>query len=350
MRGRVALSLLAFVALLAPVRAGGSPGGHSPKPPEPVAVRIAVPEMGNLQLLNFWVAVGEGLFEDEGLDVELVTPSMPGQTSQLLLQGQADVAVLQPPLFLGLIADEQPVKLFANLLTNDPIDLVVDKDVADDLDLSATAPLEDRLEALEGLKIGVAENAANRLHVLFESVGMEADEVVEIVVLHGEDQIPALTGETVDALYTHTPFLEEALVDHEAFLLVNQSAGEVPELVGLQIHGMVTTSGYVKDHPKALFRVTRAIYRAQQLIHSNPDVAVQAVLSSGLPDLVTPRVETIVDVYSHAVPETPVVPPDGVVRAADLFPSRPNVPDFTQIDVNDYIANKFAKKVVAFGN
>jgi NitT/TauT family transport system substrate-binding protein len=350
MRRRVALSLVVCGALLVAVAWGGrTPGAPRPEPAEPIPVRIGVPERDNLQFLNFWVASGAGFFEEEGLDVELVTPPMAGQTPQLLLQGQVDVAVLMPPLFLGMIAEEQPVELFANLLTNDPINLVVDPQVAESRQLSATAPLADRLDAIRGLRIGVAENAANRLHVLFESVGMDAGTDVEIVVLHGEDQIPALTGGTVDALYTHTPFVEEALVDHEAFLLVDQSAGEVPELAGLQIHALVTTESYVRTNPASLLRVTRAVYRAQRLIHAHPGAAVQALLASGIPGLVPARIEALVDLYSPAVPPTPIVPPDGVVRAAELFPSRPSVPDFTQIDVHDYVTNKFARKVVRWG-
>lgn len=302
--------------------------------------------MDNLQLLNFWVAQGAGYFEEEGLDVELVVAPTPAQTPQLLLQGQADVAVLMPPLYLGMIAEEHPVKLFANLLTNDPINLVVDKDVAEERELSPTAPLPDRLEALAGLRIGVANQPVTRLRALFASVGMDADEDVEIVVTPGGAQIQALIDGTVDALYTHTPYLEEALVEHEALLLVNQSAGEVPELAGLQIHSLVTTRSYIRQDPKALFAVTRAIYRAQQLIDSDQDEAVQAILDSGIPDLEEPRVERIVEIYAPAVPETPVVRPDGIVRANDLFPAIPSRPDFTQIDVKDYIAPWFARWVV----
>ena len=349
MRCRLARSLLLVVALLVSVGAGWPhDGGHRPGP-GPVPIRIGVPEPTNLQFLNFWVAVGAGYFEDAGLAPELVVPPMPGQMPQFLLQGQVDVTVLQPTLFLGLIGQEQPVSLFTNLLTNDPINLIVDRDVADDFDLSATDPLEDRLQAMEGLKVGAADNVVNRLEVLFASVGLEADDIIEVVVLHGPEQVPGLTDGTVDALYTHTPFMEQALVDHEAFLLVNQSAGEVPELADLQVHAMVSTNSYIEDNPLATFRVTRALYRAQRLIHEDPEAAVQAVLGSGVPNLVEARVEALVDIYSPAVPDKPMVRPHGVVRAADLFTGRPVEPDFTQIDVHDYIDNRFAWLALLLG-
>jgi NitT/TauT family transport system substrate-binding protein len=342
MKSRLGLCLVVLVAVLA-LPAGGA---HGHGRPEPIPVRIGVPTADNLQFLAFWVAAGAGYFEDEGLDVELVSPPMPGQLPQLLLQGQVDAAVMQAPLYLGMIGQEHPVALFAGLLTNDPINLIVDEDVAESLDLSATAPLPERLDAIRGLRIGVADEASNRLRVLFEAVGMDPDQDVEIVVLHGEDQIPALTGGTVAALYTHTPFLEEALVDHGAFMLINQSAGDVPELARLQIHTMVATRTSIHDNPRALLRVTRAVYRAQRLVHSDPAEAVAAVLDSGVPDLMAPRIEALVDVYGPAIPRSPVVSPEGVVRTADLWEGRPVAPDFTQIDVRHYISNRFARKAV----
>lgn len=349
MSRRVALSLLALVSLLASVlHSQPAEADTNHVPPEPIPIRIGVPT-NSLQFLSLFVAEGAGYFEDAGLDAELVRPPMPGQIPQFLLQGQVDVTAIQPPLFLGMIGQDQPVKLFTNLLTNDPINLMIDKDVAADLELDANAPLKERLEAIEGLKIGLAENVGNRLDVLFESVGLNADELIQKVELEGPEQIPGFVDGTVDALYTHTPFMERALVDHDAFLLVNQSSGEVPELAGLQIHAMAATDSYIDENPLPMFLVTRAIYRAQELIHDDPEAAVQALLASSVPNLVQPRVETVVDIYGPAVPDKPLVRPSGVVRAAELFEGRPVHPDFTQIDPRDFIDNRFAWLALLLG-
>jgi NitT/TauT family transport system substrate-binding protein len=331
---KITLSMLSVLALLVPAHAMEA----TADPHTPTAVRIGVPEPTNLQFLTYWVAVGAGHFEDLGLDVELVAPPMPAQAPQFLLQNRVDATVLMAPLYLGMIADRHPVKLFANLLANDPINLVVDRSVASSLNLSATAPLAERLNAIRGLRIGVAENASARTRVLFESVGMDPEQDVDIVELHGPEQIPAFTSGQVDALHTHTPFLEQALVDHNGFLLVNQSAGEVPELADLAIHTMVTTDAYLAANRRAVTAMAIAIYRAQRLLHTNPTAAVQAIQNSGVPNLVLPRLAAIVELYRHAVPFSLSVDPESVIRTADLFEGRPNHPDFTQIDVRDYLA------------
>src|SRR5690349_5748465 len=110
-------------------------------------VRIGIPERNNLQYLSFWVAQGAGLFKAEGLDVEIVVPDAPNQSGMILMQGRVDVSLLQPPVYLGLIAEQHPFALFARLLSNEPINLIVRADVAKRLNLDPNAPLADRLKA-----------------------------------------------------------------------------------------------------------------------------------------------------------------------------------------------------------
>ena len=84
--------------------------------------------------------------------------------------------------------------------------------------------------------------------------------------------------------------------------------------------------------------LTRAIHRAQQLIHNDEGAAVEAILASGIPDLERILVETIVNIYSPAIPESPVVSIVGLEKAVELFPAHLTPPDFTGIDFQDYVA------------
>lgn len=132
-------------------------------------VRIGIPERDNLQYLSFWVAQGAALFKAEGLDVEVIYPDVPNQSGMILMQKRVDIALLQPPAYLGLIAEQHPFALFASLLANDPINLIVRKDVAVRLKLDPKAPLADRLKAITGLRIGVAPEPPRRMRILFRA-------------------------------------------------------------------------------------------------------------------------------------------------------------------------------------
>jgi sulfonate transport system substrate-binding protein len=315
--------------------------------PTATTVRVGVPERDNIQFLSLWVAVGAGYLHAEGLDVQLVFPSAANQIGQFLLQNQADVALLQPPIYLGLIAQQRPIVLFANLLANDPINLIVRPDVAARLKLDPKAPLLDRLKALKGLRIGVANEPPRRLRVLFALAGMDVDRDIQMTIVPGEEQNAAYTSGAVDALYTHTPYLEEALVNGAAVLMVNQSAGEVAPLSKGQIHSMASTRAYADAHAEVLLAVTRAIARAEDLLHKDADAAVQALIMAGIPAPSPKHLPSIVGLYRAAVPATPQVSAASVERNATLYPARPMMPDFTKVHAADFLAPAFAEKAVA---
>ncbi len=343
--------LVCLLVVALAVACGGS--GSKPSPslaqspsvtqgPASLAVRIVVPEY-SLQFMNFWIALGAGYFQEEGVNIQLVTPPNPMQAGQFLLQGQADVALLPPPLYLNLIGQQQPILLFANLLQNDPINVVVRKDVAQQRNLSPTQPLAQRLEGLRGLKIGVAPNPPTRLNVLLASAGLSPDRDVQIVIMPPEQENQAFGSGQVDALYAHSPYLEKALVEQEGVLLINQSKGEITQLPTREIHSLVTTRQFASSNPQALLAITRAIFRAEKLVHSDKRAAIDALFASGIPGLQRPLVEAIVAIYEPAIPQTPEVSTQGIEGAVSFFPFTQTPPDFSKINLADYVATQFAR-------
>lgn len=127
--------------------------------------------------------------------------------------------------------------------------MVVRKSIADERQISPDAPLLERLEATRGLRVGVAPGPVTTLRTLYESVGLDADSDIEMVVVSPHSKNEAFAAEEVDALYTHTPFLEETLIEQGAVMIVNLSAGEVPEVKFEQIHSMATTRSYADANP-----------------------------------------------------------------------------------------------------
>ena len=272
---------------------------------------------------------------------------MPDRAGVFLLMGFADVALLPPPMYLPLIEAREDIRIFANLIENDQINLIVRKGFAAANNLSTDLPLKERLEAIKGLKVGVAPGPPVRLRVLFDSVGLDADTDIEMVIIPGPDQNAAFEDGSIDALYAHTPFLETALVNQDAVILVNQSAGEVPGLNDRQGHSLVATRSFISDRRDDIVAMTRAVARAQKLIHNDEAAVVQALLDSGIPGLERTLVETIVAIYAPAIPDSPVVSIEGLERAVELFPSHRPPPVLTGIDLADYVAQGIAEDATA---
>ncbi|HEV2548134.1 MAG TPA: ABC transporter substrate-binding protein [Stellaceae bacterium] len=319
---------------------------HHAAAAELTSLRIEVPKAGNLQYFTLWVALGAGAFQQEGLAPELVIDDTPQAAGSALLKGEADIAVMPPPMFLGAMAEGKPILLFASLLANEPIDFVVSKEVAEARHLSSAASLRDRLQALKGIKVGVAGGPPPRLQALFASVGMNANEDIDMVLVWGRDQVQAFAARQVDALFAHTPYLETVLAKHGAVLVADLSGGEVAELAHGQIHALATSRVRAEAAPDLIAAATRAIYRAERLIHSDRKATVDAVLASGVKEFERTLVETIAAIYSPAVPVTPAISLAGIERDAELFPAFPRKPDFSVVKAADFVAPGFAADAV----
>jgi len=311
-----------------------------------VPVVIEVPSKTNLQFFTLWVALGSGFFQEEGLEPHLIVDDTPRNAGQYLLEGKADVALLPPPMFLGRIAEEKPILLFASLLANEPINLVLRKQIADARKVPLGASLSERLQAIKGLRIGVAGEPPPRLRALFSSVGMDADRDVEIVIVDGPGQVQAFADQKVDGLFAHTPYLETALVNYQAVLVADTSGGEVADLADGQIHALVTTRENAKSKRELVSAVSRAIYSAQKRIHSDPKATVDAIIASGATTANRSLVEAIVAIYSSAVPQTPKISLTGMERDATLYPAHPVAPDFKRVKASDYVAPQFAEEAI----
>ena len=317
---------------------------HAQTPRTPV--RIEVPNAHNLQFFTLWVALGAGFFQAEGLEPKVLIDPSPRSAGSMLLRGEADVRVFHPAMFLGMMAEEKPFRLYASLLANEPINLVVRKDIAETRQLRPSAPLRERLEAIRGLRVGVAGEPPPRLRTLFASAGLDAARDVELVIVRGPNQVQALADRRVDALFSHTPYLETALVKHGAVLLVETSSGEVPGLADGQIHALATTPAVAQDKRDLVLAVTRAIHRAQRLIHSDLKATVDALVASGAAGPERALTEAIAAVYGPAVPQTPEVSVSGIERAAMLYPAHPRAPDFSRIRASDFVAPEFARRAI----
>jgi hypothetical protein len=199
---------------------------------------------------------------------------------------------------------------------------------------------------MKGLRLGVASGPPTRLRALFSAVGLNADRDITMVTLAGPQQNAAFASGQVDALYSHTPYLENALLDDAGILLVDQPGGEVPELAGRVVHSMVTTRAFSSSHPAELKAMTRAIYRAQQLVHRDLKLSADALLGSGVKARDRPHVEKFLQIYQRAIPVNPELSVDGIAQSLRLFPASSAPPDLSGINLADYIAPSYAIEAV----
>lgn len=195
----------------------------------------------NLQFLALWIAIGSGAFERQGLAAQILIAPSPRQTGEMLLGGKAEMALLPPPMFLGMMAEDKPIRLFASLLANEPLNLVVRRQIAEQRKFTLSAPLRQKLVQLHGLRVGLAPEVAPRLRAIYSVSGLNAAGELSFVTIPGPQQVDAFADDKGDVLFAHTPYLETVLVRYGAVLAVNASDGEISGLADGQIHALATT-------------------------------------------------------------------------------------------------------------
>lgn len=92
------------------------------------AVTFAVPNPSALTWMPYWVAVGEGYFEEEGLNVTLEAVDGSSSVLQAMSAGQAQIGAPGPGPVLGARARGQDVRFIYNLYPKSVFGLLVKED------------------------------------------------------------------------------------------------------------------------------------------------------------------------------------------------------------------------------
>lgn len=303
-------------------------------------LKVAVPDKENLQFVVFWAAKAGGLFDREGIDVDIVevAPNAAASTEALLAKGELDAAIMAPPAYLRMIAARAPIILVANLFSNDPYALVARREAVDSRAVATEAPVRQRVAALKGLTIGYPPAAYGRLRALLASQGLDIEKDVKTQVLLARYQSSAFKEKGVDAAYLATPHLERLVSADNAVVVVNQARGDIPELANRQTHVLAVSQRTWEQRRPAVTAAVRAIAMAEKQLKA-ADAPLIDALARQFPTRDRQEVETLVTLYEPGVPANPQVRVEDLAPALALIPEGVPRPDLSGIDLAPFVAS-----------
>ena len=330
MRVAFLIGVVAWLILLA-----GCAGGRSASPPTPSQNSIPagkVTETGftasltptptgsdkvvlglfPLGLQAFGVFMGQhgGFFEASGVEVELQHVPK-GETITALQQGDVDVGVSPLHEVVEAVHSGEALVVFGLVSTRSPLNLVVKRGLVAALGITRSTPLEERLGVLKGLTIGLESGplAQGVMREISRAAGLDpAVGEITLVEVDGEEQMSALREGRVDGLLARHPFLEEALLEAEGFLLVHLSKGEISALDPLAWLVLVTTPEFRDAKPSALVGLLLGLRNAARSAGVDPKTA-RTWLEPAFPEMSAPLLELGVALNMPAVPSIPIVTP-----------------------------------------
>ena len=205
-----------------------------------------------------YVAKEKGMYEEEGLDVELTWLQAAPEVVQAIIGGSADGGVGGSFGLIAGVSKGAPVITTAiYAYGGERIALAVRKDLG-----------IKTLKDLYGKKVAFQSGAIGQqmFTELCTKEGLDISKV-DIVFLNNVDMPAAVGSKTVDAIVTWEP--QPSLLESKGLVTILQRGGKYLKSPGCVIFG----TGFIKSNRDAVLRFTKAHFRASQFIRQNPKEA-----------------------------------------------------------------------------
>ncbi|MCK6212105.1 ABC transporter substrate-binding protein [Georgenia sp. EYE_87] len=272
------LATLAGITAAALTFAGCSASSSSPSDQASTADDQASAEVAELAVgitpianaAHVYIALDQGFFADENLEVSPTIIQTPTTAVPSLLNDELQVALMTSVPIVTAASKSLPIRVVAGS-DRYPTDGAQDTTAlvaAPDSGVSAVADLTGKTVALVGLK-SAPELA---LRVVLQEAGVNPADV-EVVEIAYPDMVSALQSNRVDAAFIVDPFLSAAQADGLEVVSKPFTEG----LGGMSALQWVMSDAFVKANPEVAARFAAAIQRAGEYANDNPD-AVRAVL------------------------------------------------------------------------
>lgn len=227
----------------------------------------------NLQTAPIIVAMQEGFFEAEGLEVEAVNFSSGRRGLEALLGGQVDLAFMSeyPPVLAALQDQEFSVVTELSHYTGNRI-------------ISSTDVEFENMQDLEGMKIGttMGSNTEFFTELLISQANIEA----EVVDIDPSAIVPALSRGDIDAGVTFPDFYPLAVET-----LGDKYREEISsEYTSYSV--VAASSEILNEREDDVEKFLKALISAEEFIESNPEAAQTAVIEASQGTLDTEHVKS----------------------------------------------------------
>lgn len=294
------------------------------------------------------MAKTSGIFKKLCLDVEFINTNAQVEG---LLSGQLEFIEPNTMEAVKVFAANKSVIGVAPMLRCYTNSLVVRKAVAERLGLTRQSPLEDRLKALKGLRLGVTNisQGAGLWVLLLLNEGKIAFSDVSI---HQLDDAPGMmaafrTGQ-LDALSSGSPAGEQLENDGVGYRLITGPGGDYPAFgpqSGFPYTSIITTGAYAKANPDIVTRVVAGYMWANAKIQSDKEGVRATTKTTMFPNLQEPVFNAAYDFtypcFAGAEDRFTQGHFESVVRIANLGRKNAGLPEVTRVKMNDILTNEF---------
>ena len=236
------------------------------KQPPATIEKITVATVDQPVFALMYIAEKEGYFTDEGLNVAYKNFNSGKDALVDVLAGNSDIATVYETPVVRQIYGGKDVSIISSLHTSSKSIALIgrrDKGI-------------NNIEDIKGKKIGVTKGTSNEFFLTsyLTSQGIKLSDIT-LVDVQFKDVPALLQSGTVDAVVSENPYFYDIRQNNDpAKIIVFQSQAYTANSV------LAGSTAVIKSKSEVLVRVLKALERAENLLNTNQEEAIKAVVAS----------------------------------------------------------------------
>ena len=270
-----------------------------------------------------YVAEEAGFYEDQGLDVSIKDLGGGAENVAAVVSGSADVALTAYSSIVTAREQGAPVVAIGSLMDQYASNVVISQEAADKAGVTEDSSPEDKIAALEGLKLGItsAGSGTDQLfHYLFEQGGMDADDDARLLPIgSGAPMLSAFRTGQIDGFSLSSPTSDLA-AQQGGVMLFDLSSGTYEPLNPFLYIVATADSRTLEEKSRILTCFSKAIGQALTLIQEDPEAA-KAAGRSVFADIDEDLYDASFERNVKAYPPTLVIAKDEAEKVIDFVSS-----------------------------
>ena len=228
------------------------------QPAEPVKIRMAV--LPILETLPMYVAQNEGLFEEQGVNIEFIPVASAPERDQVISGEGADGMINEALSTMFYNQDETQVQIVRYSRTATPEEALFRI-------LAAGNAGFDEVDDLKGAKIGISEGTVIEYLTdrLLQEQGLTDAEINTVAVPKIPDRMALLESGELEAGMLPEPLASLAVLNGGNIILDDTSNPEI------SFSTISFRKDFIDSHPEAVKGFLAALEKATEMINKNPE-------------------------------------------------------------------------------
>jgi ABC-type nitrate/sulfonate/bicarbonate transport system substrate-binding protein len=327
----IAFARMLVAAAIAVLGAPFTSSGAALAQPAREAVTIGLAS-SSLAVASGRIAKELGLFEKHGLDARFVIMDNSSAAIAGLLSGSFPATISGVPELVIAQSRGQNVVAIATTYGGFATSLVLSSTAVDKLGVQSTAPVKERLKALDGLRIATASATAIG-SITFKNAVRAAGATVRLVTLTQPAMPAALESGAVDGFLSSAPFWAVPVAKGKGVLWISGPQGEFPaEFTPRMTAQLQMKRDYAEAHPDLVTRLRAVVDDLAAMVEKQP-AATKAAVARLYPDLDAATLDILFASEAHGLKSTRRPSVDDMAREIALVKlSGAQAPDIDRVN------------------